>query len=219
MKLKPGMTANVSVIIAQKDGVVRVSNAALRARIPSELLPKPAENVAPKKTGAPESAAMTDQERFAIYRSARTEAGIQRGTPPTPDQLEKAKKLALDKGLDAEFIARMSQFTGGGGQGGGGFGRRGGNGGTGERGATNPVVTRTLYKLAGAGSKQIEPAVVRLGISDGINTEVIDGLAENDIVITAVTIPGAPATGAGAQNPFQQGRGFGPPGFGGGRGR
>jgi HlyD family secretion protein len=35
LKLKPGMTANVSIVRAQKDKVLRVPNAALRFRIPN----------------------------------------------------------------------------------------------------------------------------------------------------------------------------------------
>ncbi|MDD5224905.1 MAG: efflux RND transporter periplasmic adaptor subunit [bacterium] len=38
LKLKPGMTANVTFIVAQKDGILRVPNAALRFHPPSELI-------------------------------------------------------------------------------------------------------------------------------------------------------------------------------------
>ena len=40
LKLKPGMTANVTFIVAQKDGILRVPNAALRFHLPPELLAK-----------------------------------------------------------------------------------------------------------------------------------------------------------------------------------
>src|SRR5439155_19710522 len=40
LKLKPGMTANVSIIVQQRPGVLRVANGALRVRVPPELLPK-----------------------------------------------------------------------------------------------------------------------------------------------------------------------------------
>ena len=40
MKLKPGMTANVSIIVTQRPGVLRVGNGALRVRVPQELLPR-----------------------------------------------------------------------------------------------------------------------------------------------------------------------------------
>jgi HlyD family secretion protein len=234
LKLKPGMTANVSVIIAQKSNVLRVGNAALRARIPQEMLPKaPEGSPAAKAAGSSAAAAMTDQERFAKMRKIMADAGIQRGTPATPEQIEKAKKAAKDEGFDDEAITRMTaMMSRSGGQGGpGGGGRRGGagggdrQGGGGDRGFTNAVVTRTLYKLVDPANHKIAAVQVRLGISDGVTTEVIDGLAENDEVVTGVTMPGAtaPAQGPGGQNPFQQqgrgGFGGGAGGFGGGRGR
>jgi HlyD family secretion protein len=40
LKLKPGMTANVSFVYAEKDDALRVPNAALRFRPPQDLLPK-----------------------------------------------------------------------------------------------------------------------------------------------------------------------------------
>ena len=36
------MTANVSIVIAERINTLRFANSALRARIPDELLPKPA---------------------------------------------------------------------------------------------------------------------------------------------------------------------------------
>jgi HlyD family secretion protein len=211
LKLKPGMTANVSIIIAQKTGVLRIGNAALRVRIPSELLPKAPEAVA-AKGGTPAASAMTDQEKFAALRTIMTEAGVQRGAPLSPEQVETINKRAQEKGLDREFVAQALQRMTQGGRGGGG-GRRGGGGAPGgsDRGFTNTIITRTLYKLVdpNADEKKIEPVSVRLGISDGVNTEVIDGLADGDTVITAVTMPGASAAAqppGGAQNPFQQGR-------------
>jgi HlyD family secretion protein len=45
LRLRPGMTANVTVVYAQKDGVLGIPNAALRFRPPSDLVaapPKPA---------------------------------------------------------------------------------------------------------------------------------------------------------------------------------
>lgn len=205
LKLKPGMTANVSIIIAQKTNVLRVGNAALRTRIPAELLPKAPETTTAKAT-AP--ATMSDEERRNAVRSIMNEVGIQRGTPPTQDQKDRAAKLAKDKGVEDQ-VTRMLAFMSGG-------GRRGGQNG-GDRGFTNTVTTRTVYKLIGANTdqKKIEPVQVKLGISDGITTEVISGLDDGDDVITGVTMPNAGAQ-AGTQNPFQS---RGPGGFGGGFGR
>lgn len=242
LKLKPGMTANVSIIVQQKLNVLKVENGALRVRVPPELLPKTpaaptaaptgAGGAAVAKAGA-ESATMTDDERMRISMDIMREVGFERGTPASPEQIEKAKKLAKDKGLDPDLLAARLATPGGrgrGGSGGGGGGsggpRRGasGPGGSGERGFNNTVVTRSLYKLAdpNAAEKKIEPVTVRLGVSDGFSTEVIDGLADGDVVVKAVIMPGsAPLSqGPSGSNPFQSQRG-GFPGAGGGgmRGR
>jgi len=48
LKLKPGMTANVSIIIAERDNVLKISNAALRVRLPE---PTPAPGASPTTRG------------------------------------------------------------------------------------------------------------------------------------------------------------------------
>lgn len=231
-KLKPGMTANVSIVIAQKPDVLRVANSALRVRLPAELQPKAAAPSGPAGTKAP--VAMTEEEKMRATMEVVREAGYQRGSPLTPEIIEKAKALAKEKNLDPEaitqFAARQAS-RGQGGQGGGGTGgggRRGGNGsGTGggaDRGFNSTVTTRLVYKLIEVSPKEkrVEPVNARLGISDGFTTEVIDGLVEGDLLVTAVTMPGAPApvlqAPGGGANPFQGGGRGGPGGFGGGGG-
>ncbi|HVU31819.1 MAG TPA: efflux RND transporter periplasmic adaptor subunit [Opitutaceae bacterium] len=206
LKLKPGMTANVSIIIAQKNNVLRLGNAALRARIPPELLPKTPASAAAADKSAPQNRTLSEQERRVAMRSAMSEAGIQMGTPATPEQIDKFKKIAAEKGLDEEQITRIAGFMANG-RGRGGGNRREGNG---ERSA---VVTRTVYKLVGTEQKTLEPVSVRLGISDGVNTEVLSGLSEGDTVVTSAVLPESSSSSGGPRNPFQQGPRFGGPGF------
>src|SRR5881296_2075571 len=52
LKLKPGMTANVSIIIAHKDNVLQIKNAALRYR-PAEATPAPTQANSPGNAGRP----------------------------------------------------------------------------------------------------------------------------------------------------------------------
>jgi HlyD family secretion protein len=240
LKLKPGMTANVSIIVQQKTNVLRVENGALRVRIPAELMPKAPVAATPViakagekgaekgKTGeksAGPAATMTDEERMRATMDIMREVGFQRGTPASPEQIEKAKALAKEKGLDPDLIAarfatpggRGGRGGGGGGGGGDSGGRRGG-GGAGERGFNNTVVQRTLYKLinpeAPDKEKQVEAISVRLGVSDGFFTEVLGGLNEGDTLVKGVLMPGAaPMAGASApsssSNPFSGGRSFG----------
>jgi HlyD family secretion protein len=117
LKLKPGMTANVSIIIAHRDNVLQIKNAALRYRPADASSP-------PEKT------------------SSSSPSGSRRGNE-----------------------------------------RRG---------------ERTVYVLAGNRPK---PAEIKIGISDGIVTEVIEGLKEGDQMVTAeLTSPSAAASPAA--NPF-----------------
>jgi HlyD family secretion protein len=119
LKLKPGMTANVSIIVAERDGALKIPNAALRFRPPE---------TASSPSGGPAT-------------------GSSRASP----------------------AAR----TGGAG------GSRGGRP-KGER-----AHSRTVYILEAGGKPK--PVEIRTGISDGIYTEVTDGLKEGDKVITSLT--------------------------------
>lgn len=233
LKLRPGMTANVSIIVQQRPNVLRIANGALRVRIPPEVLaPAPAAPGAPADGKAAPKAAtpgnMTDEERMTATFAIMREIGFERGSTATAEQIEKAKKLAKDKGLDPDLIAARLATPGGrkGGGGGdrgsrGGGGSRGPGGPGGDRGFNNTVVTRTLYKFANPEAedkdKKVVPVSVRLGVSDGFTTEVLDGLAEGDTVITGVIMPGATAAAAAAapggssSNPFSGRSSFGGP--------
>ena len=76
---------------------------------------------------------------------------------------------------------------------------------------------QTVYVLPGgeeqatAANVKLKPVRARLGITDGIYTEVIEGLEENDVVVTGSTMPTTSAATSGTQNPF--GGGGGPRGF------
>ena len=197
LKLRPGMTANVSIVVAERINTLRLANSALRARIAERLLPKPAPvaatNPGSSASSAPAAKPPTDEQRRAAVRQIMQEVGFTWGNgPPSPEVLQKAQQLAKDRGLEIDF----SRFGGGRGNSGGGS-----------------VTTRTVYKLVGADPKTavIEAVSVKLGITDNITTEVVDGLKEGDVIITSATIPGASsAAGAPASNPFAGG---GPPGM------
>ena len=200
LKLKPGMTANVSLVIAERHDSLRVPNAALRVRLPDGLLPP-----APKPAvaaGTPESAppakTLTDEERRKVIRGLMQEAGFTPGGPPSPEVIARVQQLAKERGIEID----MSRFGGR----------------SGAARAANTPVTRTLYKLVGIDPHTQHPEAItaKLGISDGITTEVIEGLAEGDVIITSVSIANT-ATPSTTSNPFTGGR-PGMPGLG-GRGR
>ncbi|HUA37854.1 MAG TPA: efflux RND transporter periplasmic adaptor subunit [Candidatus Sulfopaludibacter sp.] len=148
-KLKPGMTANVSIIVAQRENALQIPNAALRFRAPETAL---AQNAAPG-------------------------AGGTNGVAVQPDQ----------------GVGSSTNRMRGGGGGPGGFH---GAGGTAGRG-----MFRTVFVLEGEGKEaKLKPVQIKIGISDGINTEVLSGLKEGDPVVTGMSLSGAQA-GATA-NPF-----------------
>jgi HlyD family secretion protein len=129
LKLKPGMTANVSIIVAHKDNVLQIKNAALRYR-PADATPAPTISNSPANPG-------------------RTAAGRE------------------------------------------------------VTGARERRADRTVYILP-RGARRPQAARIKTGISDGIVTEVLEGLKEGDQVVTAeltVTAAGSPPTA----NPFSGG--------------
>jgi len=123
LKLKPGMTANVSIVVAHKDNVLQIKNAALR------------------------------------YRPAEATPGEIRSRSPAP---------------------------------------AGTRGSTGRERRTSE---RTVYVLS-VGRPQ--PVQIKTGISDGVVTEVIEGLKEGDRVVTAELSSKSPA-GSPPANPFSGG--------------
>lgn len=125
LKLKPGMTANVSIVIAHKDDVLQIKNAALRYR--------------------PVDASATSAAAKATSSA--------RGKP-------------------------------------GGEGR--------ERSSD-----RTVYVLSGNRPKAVQ---IKTGISDGVITEVLEGLKEGDQVITAEL--SSAASSSPPTNPFGPARRF-----------
>ena len=68
---------------------------------------------------------------------------------------------------------------------------------------------RTVYVMADKNDPtKLKPVQVKVGISDGVYTEVLDGLNEGDQVVTGLSQPDS-ALGAPPSNPFGGGRGGG----------
>ena len=124
LKLKPGMTANVSIVVARQENVLQIKNAALRYR-PMDASPAPSRS---------------------------------------PGQ-------------------------------GGGRGREGG--------ARERRSERTVYVLSSESSRP-QPVQIKTGISDGVVTEVREGLKEGDRVVTADLTTAGAATPR-PPNPFSGG--------------
>jgi HlyD family secretion protein len=124
LKLKPGMTANVSIVAARKDNVLQIKNAALRYR--------------PTEAGAAEMGSRSPSSR----------------------------------------------------------------GGRGSGGRERTTSERTVYVLSGS---EPTPVQIKTGISDGVVTEVVEGLKEGDRVVTAeIAAKSQPASTPA--NPFSGGQ-------------
>lgn len=227
LKLRPGMTANASLIIAHHENVLKIPNAAFRfkpadpatnqtffARLfGGEEAKKAATNAVP--VTRPTEASNDTNE------IAGAEASLTGNEPPDELQKRVAEMRARGEEIPEEITAKLREYyqsgvlqraPGGGGRGGG---RRGGAAAIAGGGRGTQSTSRTIYVLA-AGSDSGNPILkavrVRTGISDGTSTEITDGLQEGDAVVVGMkleTSAASPGSGGGA-SPF---------GGGGGRGR
>ncbi len=154
LKLKPGMTASVSVIVANKENVVKIPNAALRFR--------PPDTSGAKQTNAPVAVVQTN----AVARGG---------------------------GGGREGRSRA------GGGGGGGGPRPGGP--RPER--AGPKTIYLAEKKVVNGETVIEPKAIQIktGITDGLSTEVLEGVKEGDEIVVGVILPEGEAAKP-AVNPF-----------------
>lgn len=196
LRLRPGMTANVTVVYADRRDVLAVPNAALRFRPPPEAKLQ-AKNRPPGEH----------------RRGGGGEGGDASSAGPG------AAAATAGGGPGAGMGPRAFAGTGGGGDrggwaGGGGGAWGGGAGGWGgasewrhghDGGGGGASDSKTLWKLVGG-----EPVAVTVvtGLSDGAFTEIVSGDAkEDDSVIVDATVTGKvnpPAIlgGGGGRRPF-----------------
>jgi HlyD family secretion protein len=249
LKLKPGMTANVNVEINKRTNVLRVPNAALRFRPTNDIFaalgltpPDPAQL---RTFGGPERqgrAAAADPAPAAPAATPPASADAGNGASAPPEGRGRrgfsgrggggfADRL---QGLSPEERQRvLEQFRG--------RGRRGDTPADGAaprndqpaRGGEKPSATTfdalfgPLPAVESAGrvwlyqDKQLKPIRLRIGVSDGQNSELLEGdLQEGTEVVTNVVIPtqARPAPTAGFPGLGQPQRGGFQGGFGGGGG-
>ncbi len=215
LKLRPGMTANAKFITAERKGVLTIPNAALRFRPPEGAIvktePQAGEGSAPAKKPEVELATSGPFAGLPVQPWAQ---GGQFRRPTETERAEYEASLTSEQKaryqqVMSEMRARMAQ--GGGPGGGGGFG--GGGGGAGmpggnRRRSAEPEGPKsgTVYLIekepAAGGERTVLKAVsVKLGVSDGTNSEVIEGLKEGEVVATG-TAPVVADAGAETRNPF-----------------
>lgn len=217
LKLRPGMTANATIVTAERLNVPRVPNAALRFRPPESAAAKGATN-ATDKAG---SASATNQAPIATsgpYAGLPTPPWAADGRRPTPEERDKWEAtLTPEQREQARQIReRMRQRMAEGGTGGGGPGAGAGAGSRLPRNNPEGPATRTIYVLEKnlANGKEVpvlKPVTVKTGIADASYTEILEGLKEGDVVITGVNLPAtAVAARPGGSSPFGGPTGFRP---------
>jgi HlyD family secretion protein len=198
-KLLPGMTASISVIIAEKDGSIKVPNAALRFRPPEVIASETNAIVRALADGS---------------RPGGGDAGGQGGGRPGGGGGGKA--FGPGGGGDGGGSGRQGGkgFAGGGGGGpGGDRGSGGSRGPAGPPGSGSSTLRprpertgpRTVYILASAEGKrpELKPVKIQTGITDGVSTEVVEGLKEGDQVVTGLlTMQSSSSSMPRPNNPF-----------------
>jgi HlyD family secretion protein len=179
LKLRPGMTANASIVTAKKTGVLRVPNGALRFR--------PPDNAIVLSNAVPKAVASKDTNPVVVVAGGEAP---QRGGRGGMDPEERRRRFeAMTPEEREKAMARMRERFGGNlppGMMGGGAAR------------ADAPTTQTVYladKQEGSPDVRLKPVTVKVGITDGAFTEVLDGLKEGDVVASGVALP-ASATAA-----------------------
>lgn len=214
-RLKPGMTATLSIETARVDDVLRIPAAAVRFRPTDEVLmalngttevPGMGGNQSPRGGFAQGPAGQAPGGPGADPSAAGGSPAAGNGTAAGPD----GRGGPTPGGAPGGFGGRGGQggFTGRGGQGGfggrggqGGFMGRGGQGAAGRGGARQGGTgagPATVWQLADG---KLTPLRVRVGLSDGTSVAILGGpLVEGaQIVTNAITLTTAatpPTTGS-----------------------
>jgi HlyD family secretion protein len=108
LKLKPGMTANVSVIIAHKDGVLKIPNTALRYR-PEFAKAAVGEGVVKKDKGSQGGEATGERDTGGQQRGGTTAERLTEGLNLTPEQQSKVEMVLRSSRQEIQEIREKSK--------------------------------------------------------------------------------------------------------------
>ena len=230
LKLKPGMTATISITTAKRTGVLKIPNSALRFKPPEPPTNTTLVALLLGKTGSGQEGkpSATNNLQFTKGGGTNTVVAAESAAPPLtgnepPEELMRRVREMRERGeeIPPEIRTKLRDlFQSGALQRPAGAGPGGGGGGpAGARSRSAQPSSRTVYLLAstpppGGGEPVAKPEPVRVktGISDGAYTEITDGLTEGQAVITSVKLPPSQVTATPPQggSPFGGGgrRGF-----------
>ncbi|MEN9404338.1 MAG: Macrolide export protein MacA [Verrucomicrobiota bacterium] len=214
LKLRPGMTANVSIVVASRENALRLPNAALRVRLPEGVLPKSENAAAPKPAASPAPAAAASgggggggerRNGGGGGEGGGRRGGGMFGGEMTAEQREAIRGIQTELGITSlrdaspEQREQLRKL----------LVERGVIAAPAAPGET-VITTRTVYRLP-KGNKLAtpEPVSIKVGITDGSTSEVVSGLEEGDVIITGIVVTSAATPGSPAGNsPFGSGRRF-----------
>ncbi len=233
LKLKPGMTANVKVQVARRADVLRVPNAALRFRPTADMFAALNQALPPELQGGRARPAQGSQgspgsqgSQGSAGASTSPSAGQDaqrpsgewqgRGGQDSGDRrarmLERFKTMSADE--QQQFIARLKGRgidTGAFEQAGGSAAKPAGSKpSTGKGAETIDALFAPLQPTESTGrawlyiDKQLKPVRLRLGITDGQNTELLSGELQPGMnVVTSILGAGTTRTNVtGSGNPL-----------------
>jgi HlyD family secretion protein len=225
LKLKPGMTANLTMVVDEHDNVLMVPNAALRFT-PTGMTPEKIAEIlknAPAPPAPPELPPAQGSAAAPPVASATPDAGGAEASPGTSRGGRGGGGRGGGSGRGGSGRGGNGGGTGGGnaagnaavspgGGGNSGFARTGGGGngaraggGTGGRGGGQGRAQRTILWVEGDMPGDFKPIPVRTGLNDGTRTEVIgQNLMEGtEIVISDLSQTTAtPAARPATNSPF-----------------
>jgi HlyD family secretion protein len=171
LKLRPGMTANASIVIGEKRNVLKIPNAALRFRPPPDTV----------VTGATNPPAVVPGDTNRVVRLA---GGGEGGSGSGMNREEMRRRFESMTPEERE-AARARRAAGGGGGGAGGMMRR--------QNVDGPAI-RTVYVLASTNANNgkgptLKAVTVKTGLADASFTEVLEGLSEGDTMVSGLNVP------------------------------
>lgn len=167
LKLRPGMTATASIITARRNDTLKIPNAALRFRPPETVAAATSTNT----QGAGSSPRNGGDRMMAGGGGGGSGRG--RGGDGGDGWRERMQNMSPE-----ERAAMRARFAGAN---------------AARRPSTEASPVRTVYIMedpnATAKNPVLKPVQVKVGISDGKDTEITEGLKEGDVVVIGVNTP------------------------------
>lgn len=175
MKLLPGMTANITVNIDKREGVLRVPSRALNFTPPTAYL-------AMLYAQLPDSVKQQQEERIAALTERMQSMGLSK--QQIDQMVERVRLMGIFSGGQQQRPEGMARGFGGGLMG----GQRAQSGMPGGTGDSNRQRTGGFGQVWVKEGDEVRPVPVRTGISDGSYVEVISNMLEEGsmVVISAL---------------------------------